>query len=138
MDARRTVIQKILKTTRTIAVVGLSADPTKPGYTVPAYLQRVGFRIIPVNPNLERALGEQAYPDLRSIPHAIDGVVIFRRPEFILPIVEEAIEIGARFVWMQLGIVNEEAARLARDAGLDVVMDACMKVEHQRSRTPGN
>jgi hypothetical protein len=128
---------KILKTARTIAVVGLSADPSRPGYTVPAYLQRAGYRIIPVNPNLKISLGEKAYPDLLSIPHAVDGVVIFRRPEFILPIVRQAIEIGAQFVWMQLGIKNEEAAALARDAGLDVVMDACMKVEHQQMQMPG-
>jgi predicted CoA-binding protein len=123
--------KKILDTARTIAVVGLSSDRTKPGFTVPAYLQRAGYRIIPVNPNLETALGEKAYPDLHSVPEPIDGVVIFRRPEYIVPIVEEAIEIGAKFVWMQLGIVNHKAARLAREAGLDVVMDACMMVEHR-------
>ena len=122
--------KKILESAKTIAVVGLSSDRTKPGFTVPAYLQRVGYRIIPVNPNLQTALGQQAYPDLRSIPEPIDGVVIFRRPEHIIPIVEEAIEVGAKFVWMQLGIVNIEAAELAREAGLEVVMDACMLVEH--------
>jgi predicted CoA-binding protein len=121
----------ILESARIIAVVGLSGDHTKPGFTVPAYLQRAGYRIIPVNPNLESSLGEKAYPNLRSIPEPVDGVVIFRRPEYILPIVEEAIEIGAEFVWMQLGIVNHEAAELARAAGLDVVMDACMRVEHR-------
>ena len=122
--------RKILESAKTIAVVGLSSDRTKPGFTVPAYLQRVGYRIIPVNPNLQTALGQQAYPDLRSIPEPIDGVVIFRRPEHIIPIVEEAIEVGAKFVWMQLGIVNIEAAELAREAGLEVIMDACMLVEH--------
>ncbi|MGD2058830.1 MAG: CoA-binding protein [Anaerolineales bacterium] len=137
MSSERMLKTKILKTARTIAVVGLSADPSRPGYTVPAYLQRAGYRIIPVNPNLKISLGEKAYPDLLSIPHAVDGVVIFRRPEFILPIVRQAIEIGAQFVWMQLGIKNEEAAALARDAGLDVVMDACMKVEHQQMQMPG-
>ncbi len=129
--------QKILKTAKTIAVVGLSGNRTKPGFTVPAYLQRAGYRIIPVNPNIEHALGEKAYPDLLSIPEPIDGVVIFRRPEHIPPIVEQAIEIGAEFVWMQLGIINQEAARLARQAGLEVVMDACMLVEHRRLRLGG-
>lgn len=129
--------RKILETARTIAVVGLSGNRTKPGFTVPAYLQRAGYRIIPVNPNLEQALGEQAYPDPLSIPEPVDGVVIFRRPEHILPIVEQAIEIGAKFVWMQLGIVNKQAAELARQAGLDVVMDACMLVEHRRIKLGG-
>lgn len=123
---------RILRTARTIAVVGLSARHTRPGYTVPAYLQRAGYRIIPVNPNLTEALGEKAYPDLGSIPDPVDGVVIFRRPEHIVPIVEEAISIGTWFVWMQLGIVNERAAEFARNAGLAVVMDACMRVEHRR------
>jgi predicted CoA-binding protein len=111
----------------------LSSNKTRAGYTVPAYLQRVGYRIIPVNPNIDDALGERAYPDLGSIPEPVDGVAIFRRPEHILPIVKDAIEIGAGFVWMQLGIVNQEAAQLAGDAGLEVVMDACMKVEHQKA-----
>lgn len=124
--------RRILDTARTIAVVGLSTNRTKAGYTVPAYLQRVGYRIIPVNPNISKALGEQAYPDLSLIPEPVDGVLIFRRPEYIVSIIEQAIEIGAQFVWMQLGIVNQKAAELAREAGLDVVMDACMLVEHQR------
>lgn len=128
--ADQLVKRKILESAKTIAVVGLSGDRTKPGFTVPAYLQRAGYRVIPVNPNLQAALGERAYPDLRSIPEPIDGVVIFRRPEHILPIVEEAIEIKAKFVWMQLGIINLEAAELARQAGLEVVMDACMLEEH--------
>ncbi len=129
--------RKILDTARTIAVVGLSANRTKAGFTVPAYLQRAGYRIIPVNPYLEQALGEKAYPDLLSIPEPVDGVVIFRRPEHIAPIVEEAIDVGVEFVWMQLGIVNEQAADLARKAGLDVVMDACMLVEHRRMSSGG-
>lgn len=133
LASEASIKNKILKNAKTLAVVGLSSNPNRAGYTVPAYLQRAGYRIIPVNPNLSDALGETAYPDLSSIPEPADGVVIFRRPEHILPIVEQAIEIGAGFVWMQLGIVNEEAAGVAREAGLDVVMDACMMVEHRRS-----
>jgi predicted CoA-binding protein len=123
--------RNILESAKRIAVVGLSADRTKPGFIVPDYLQRAGYRIIPVNPRLESVLGEKAYPNLRSIPEPVDGALIFRRPEHIVPIVEDAIEIDAGFVWMQLGIVNHEAAELARAAGLDVVMDACMRVEHR-------
>lgn len=125
-------IDRLLRTVKTIAVVGLSSQQTRPGYYVPAYLQRQGYRIIPVNPNLDEALGEQAFPTLRSIPEQVDLVQLFRRPEKVLPFVEEAIEIGARAVWMQSGIVNQAAADRAREAGLDVVMDACMMVEHRR------
>jgi predicted CoA-binding protein len=124
--------RRIMEDCRTIAVVGLSSRPSRAGYTVPAYLKRVGYRVIPVNPNLTEAMGERAYPDLLSVPEPVDLVLIFRRPEHILPIVEDAIQIGARAIWMQLGIVNEEAAALARAAGLDVVMDACMAVDHPR------
>jgi predicted CoA-binding protein len=99
---------------------------------VPAYLQRQGYRIIPVNPYLEEALGERAYPDLLAIPDPVDVVDIFRRPEHIPAVVDQAIRIGARAIWMQLGIVNQEAAKAARQAGLDVVMDACMLAEHKR------
>lgn len=127
-------ITRLLDTVKTIAVVGLSSNPDRPGYTVPAYLQKHGYRIIPVNPALQQALGEKAYPDLLSLPEPVDLVQIFRRSEAVPPFVEQAIQIGARAVWMQLGIVNEEAARLAREAGLDVVMDACMMVEHRRRR----
>ena len=117
---------------KTIAVVGLSSRPERPGYYVPAYLQEQGYRIIPVNPNLQEALGEKAYPDLTSIPERVDLVQIFRRPEAVPPFVEQAIAIGAKSIWMQLGIVNQEAAEKARAAGLDVVMDACILVEHRR------
>lgn len=127
-----TTIERILNTTETIAVVGLSSKAHKAGYYVPAYLQQHGYRIIPVNPNLDASLGEPAYPDLTSVPDPVDLVLIFRRPENVPPSVEEAIEIGAQAVWMQRGIVNEPAAEKARAAGLDVVMDACMMVEHRR------
>jgi hypothetical protein len=125
-------IQKLLQTVKTIAVVGLSSQPTKPAHYVPAYLQAHGYRIIPVNPNLERVLGEKAYPDLASLPEPVDLVLLFRRSEDVYPFVEQAIQIGAGAVWMQLGIAHEKAAELARNAGLEVVMDACMLVEHRR------
>ena len=124
--------RRILEAVKTIAVVGLSVREGRAGNYVPAYMQRVGYRIIPVNPKLEEALGEPAYPDLRAVPEPVDLVLIFRRSEEIPPVVEQAIEIGARVVWMQLGIVSEPAARIAREAGLEVVMDRCMKIEHGR------
>ena len=126
------VMRRILKRDKTIAVVGFSRRTTRPGYYVPAYLQRNGYRIIPVNPYLEEALGEKSYPDLLSIPDKVDLVQIFRRPENIPPFVDHAIEIGANAVWIQLGIVNLKEAAKAQEAGLDVIMDACMLVEHKR------
>lgn len=125
-------IQEIVEQARTIAVVGLSANPERPSYQVASYLQAQGYRIVPVNPNAAEVLGEKAHPGLSSIPVPVDVVDIFRRPEDVPPIVEEAIDIGAKAVWMQLGIVHEEAARRAREAGLDVVMDRCLMVEHGR------
>jgi predicted CoA-binding protein len=125
-------IRKILDETHTIAVVGFSSRPDQPGYTVAAYLQRAGYRIIPVNPNLDQALGERAFPDLKIIGGPVDLVLIFRRPEEVPGIVEAAIAIGTKAIWMQLGIVNEAAAQTARAAGLDVAMNTCMKVEHER------
>ncbi len=125
-------IQKILNGGRTVAVVGLSSNPERAGYYVPAYLQEHGWRIIPVNPNLSEALGEKAYPDLASVPGPVDLVLIFQRSENVPPVVDGAIQLGAKAVWMQLGIVNEAAAEKAQSAGLDVVQDACMMVEHQR------
>jgi predicted CoA-binding protein len=129
---KQETIKHILGTAHTIAVVGLSSDESRAGYYVPAYLQMHGYRIIPVNPYLDDALGEQAYPDLKSIPEPVDLVLIFRRPEAVPPFVDDAIDIGANAVWMQLGIVNRPAAERARAAGLQVVMDACMLVEHRR------
>jgi predicted CoA-binding protein len=127
-------IEKILQTTRTIAVVGLSSDRSRSRYYFPAYLQENGYRIIPVNPNLTETLGEPAYADLSAISEPVDLVLIFRRPEAVPPFVDQAIAIGASAVWMQLGIINPAAAAKARAAGLDVVMDACMLVEHRRRR----
>ncbi len=127
-------IAKLLETVNTIAVVGLSSKKARAGYYVPAYLQKHGYRIIPVNPYLEEALGEKAYAGLAEIPDPVDLVLLFRRSEDVPPFVEQAIAIGADAVWMQLGIANEAAAEKARAAGLDVVMDACMLVEHARRR----
>jgi len=130
----QTTIEKLLETTKSIAVVGLSSRKSRAGYYVPAYLQENGYRIIPVNPYITTALGKTAYPDLTSILHQVDLVLIFRRSEQVLRPTELAIEIGAKAIWMQLGIFNQEAADLAVEAGLDVVMDACMLVEHRRWR----
>ena len=124
--------KQILNSVQTIAVVGLSASKTRAGYTVSKYMQEVGYRIIPVNPNLNESLGETAYPDLRSMPEPVDMVLIFRRSEHIPPVVDEAIEIGAKVVWMQLGIINEEAAQKAREAGLEVIQDSCIAVDHRQ------
>jgi hypothetical protein len=125
-------IEDILKTSRIIAVVGLSPKPDRDSYEVAHYLQQHGYKIIPVNPTAASILGEKAYPDLLSIPEKVDVVDIFRRPEHVPPIVEEAIKIGAKTIWMQLGVVNEDAAKKAVEAGLEVVMDKCMLREHRR------
>ena len=124
----------ILATAKTIAVVGLSDKPHRDSYRVAAYLQAHGFRVIPVNPAAAEILGERSYPDVASIPREItvDGVDIFRRPEFIPQVVDGAIGRGARAVWMQLGLAHNAAAEKARAAGLVVVMDRCIKVEHAR------
>lgn len=131
-EERKQAIQEILAEATNIAVVGLSSRPTRAGYYVPAYLQGEGYRIIPVNPNLNEALGEKAYPDLASVPEPVDLVLIFQRSEKVPPFVDEAIDIGAKAIWMQLGIANETAANRAHAAGLTVVQDACMMVEHRR------
>lgn len=122
----------ILESVKTIAVVGLSGDENRPSYSIPAFLQTKGYKIVPVNPHLEEALGEKAYPALSSIPFPVDVVEIFRPSETVPGIVEEAIQIGAKVIWMQEGIVNEQAAETARRAGLQVVMDACMRATYRR------
>src|SRR2546421_3907084 len=122
--------EKILKSARTIAVVGLSANPRRPSHGVARYLQRAGYRIIPVNPNVAEVLGERAYPTLGELPGPVDVVEVFRRSEFAGAIVDEAIAIGAGAVWLQDGVVDEAAAARARAAGLDVVMDDCMMRRH--------
>jgi predicted CoA-binding protein len=125
-------IPELLKTSRTIAVVGLSSKRFRPSHGVAEYMQRNGYRIIPVNPFVQAVLGEKCYPDLDSIPERVDIVDIFRRAEFVPEIVEAAIRIGARAVWMQEGVVHEEAAERARAAGLEVVMDRCILKDHRR------
>ncbi|HEY8425169.1 MAG TPA: CoA-binding protein [Limnochordales bacterium] len=127
----------ILKDARTVAVVGLSPDPSRPSHVVASYLKRQGYRVVPVNPTVSEVLGERSYPDLRSVPEPVDVVDVFRRPEHVPAIVEEAIAIGAKAVWLQEGVVHEEAAQRARQAGLRVVMDRCMLKEHQRYRMAG-
>jgi len=129
---RVSIEEKILKESRNVAVVGLSSDSEKPSYGIARYLAEQGYNIIPVNPNAREILGRTSYPDLSSIPEKVEVVEIFRRSEDVMPIVEEAIKIGARAVWMQEGIVNEEAAARAKSAGLLVVMDKCMFKEHRR------
>jgi predicted CoA-binding protein len=124
--------EEILSFSRVVAVVGLSSKTDRPSYEVASYLKEQGYRIIPVNPMEKEILGEICYPDLASIPEPVDVVDIFRRSEEVLPIVGEAIKIGAKAVWMQEGVVNGEAAARAREAGLLVVMDECMLKEHQR------
>ncbi|MGZ9167066.1 MAG: CoA-binding protein [Anaerolineales bacterium] len=126
------VMKDILLSTRTIASVGLSSNQEKESYWIVLYLKEQGYRIIPVNPTANEILGEKSYPDLESVPEKIDVVQVFRRPEDVPLIVESAIKVGAKVVWMQEGIVNEEAAQKARQAGLQVVMDACMRATHRR------
>jgi uncharacterized protein len=127
-------IAEILKQARTIAVVGLSADPSRPSHAVSRYMQAHGYRIIPVNPKYSSVLNELCHPSLTKIPSpaSIDIVNIFRRPEAVPPIVEEAIQIGAKGIWMQEGIVHIAAAEKARQAGLWVVMDRCIFRDHSR------
>ena len=126
------MMKEILESTNTIASVGLSGNEEKVSHWVAAYLQGRGFRVIPVNPTTDKILGEKSYPDLESIPEKIDVVQLFRPSEAVMPFVESAIKIGAKVVWMQEGIENEEAAQMAREAGLQVVMNACMRATHQR------
>jgi hypothetical protein len=125
-------IPELLKSSRTIAVVGLSNKRFRPSYGVAEYMQRNGYRIIPVNPSVQAVLGEKCYPDLDSVPERVDIVDIFRRAEFVPEIVEAAIRIGARAVWMQEGVVHEAAAARAAKAGLEVVMDRCILKDHRR------
>ena len=125
-------ISEILHSARTIAVVGLSNKRFRPSYGVSEYLKRVGYRIIPVNPLEDEVLGEKSYPDLDSVPVPVDVVDIFRRSEFVPEIVEAAIRNGAKAIWMQEGVIHDEAARRAEAAGLTVVMDHCILKEHRR------
>ena len=125
-------LKHILKSTRTIASVGLSSNPGKESYGIAQYLKDHGYTVIPVNPTADEILGEKAYPDLATIPGKIDVVQLFRKSEDVPPFVDEAIQIGAKVVWMQEGIENAPAAAKAESAGLTVVMDRCMRAEHIR------
>ncbi|MEZ4861617.1 MAG: CoA-binding protein [Caldilineaceae bacterium] len=125
-------IRRILADTKTIAMVGLSKDPQRPSYFVASYLKYEGYRVIPVNPTADEILGERAYPDLLSVAEPVDLVDIFRPAPACDEIVEQAIAIGAKAVWMQLRIVNLNAAKRAEAAGLDVIIDRCVKMEHGR------
>lgn len=124
--------EKLLRSAKTIAVVGLSSTRWRPSYGVSEYMQTVGYRIIPVNPKESEVLGERAYATLDEVPEPVDIVNIFRQPRFVPEIVDAAIRIGAKGVWMQEEVVHEEAAQKARDAGLEVVMDRCILKEHRK------
>lgn len=126
------MMKELLLSSKTIASVGLSSNQQKESYGIALYLKEQGYRIIPVNPTANEIFGEKAYPDLSSIPEKVDIVQVFRKPEDVPPVVDEAIKIGAKAVWMQEGITHEESAQQARDAGLQVVMNACMRVTHRR------
>ena len=131
MPSNKDAITELLKRSRTIAVVGLSANPLRPSHGVSAYMQSHGYRIIPVNPKIRSALGEKAYASLLDVPEKIDIVDIFRRPEFVEEVVEQAIRLKVPAVWMQEEVIHERAAEKARKAGVFVVMDRCILKEHR-------
>ena len=132
MNQEHPDITALLRAGKTIAVVGLSNRRDRPSYGVAAYLQNAGYRIIPVNPLEQEILGEKAYSTLEEIPEAVDIVDVFRRPEFVPEIVESAIRMGAKAIWLQEGVIHEAAGKRAREAGLTVVMDRCILKEHRR------
>jgi predicted CoA-binding protein len=123
-------IPSILKSAKNIAIIGISDKPNRASHSIGLYLVRAGYNIFPVNPNLKQVLGLKCFNNLSEIKESIDIVDIFRRPEYVTPIAKEAIQISAKTIWMQAGIINEEAASMALDAGLNVIMDRCIKVEH--------
>jgi predicted CoA-binding protein len=125
-------LQRVLSNSKTIAVVGLSADWFRPSYFAAKYMQEHGYRIIPVNPKYDEILGEKCYPNLASIPHKVDIVDVFRRPEDVLPIAKDAVAIGAKNLWLQIGVISYDASVLAEAAGLTVVMNRCVKIEYAR------
>jgi len=125
-------LRRILKESRVIAVVGLSADWYRPSYFAAKYMQEHGYRVIPVNPKYDSVLGEKCYRSLRDIPERVDMVDIFRKSADVMPIADDAIAIGAKVLWQQLGVRNESAAVKARAAGLETVLDRCVKIEHGR------
>ena len=125
-------LRRILRTSRTIAIVGLSAEWHRPSFFAAKYLQEHGYRVVPVNPRYDKILGERCHPTLTTIEIPVDIVDVFRRTEDVMSIAEEAIAIGAKCLWQQIGVKNEAAAALATAAGLDAVMDRCVKIEHAR------
>jgi predicted CoA-binding protein len=125
-------IRDILKNNTVIAVVGLSHKPDRPSHQVAQYMLTIGYKIIPINPGHNQILGQPCYPDLLSVPEKIDIVNIFRRSEQVLPVVQDAITKKAKVIWMQEGIINVEAAKLAKEHNLSVIMDRCIKVDHQQ------
>ncbi|MCZ6667446.1 MAG: CoA-binding protein [Gammaproteobacteria bacterium] len=125
-------LRRILSTHKRVAMVGLSADWWRPSFFAAKYLLEHGFKVIPVNPKYQEILGQKCYPDLKSIPTPVDIVDLFQKMERVPPFVDDAIEIGAKVVWMQLGIINRQAAQKALDSGLEVIMDRCMKIEYAR------
>lgn len=125
-------LRRVLTENKTIAVVGLSANESRPSFFAAKYMLDHGFNIVPVNPRYEEVLGQTCYPDLESIPESVDIVDVFQRSDRVVPIAESAIDIKANVLWMQLGVVNEEASELARSANLDVVMNRCVKIEYAR------
>ena len=127
-----TALRRILNTHKRVAIVGLSADWSRPSFFAAKYLLERGFEVIPVNPKYAEILGQECYPNLKSIPTPVDVVDLFQKAERVPPFVDAAIAIGAQVVWMQLGIIHQAAAQKARDAGLEVVMDRCMKIEYAR------
>jgi predicted CoA-binding protein len=136
MASDTVTLGRILRNCRTIAVVGLSAEPHRPSHTTARYMQQHGYRIIPVNPKVaaggQTILGERCHARLEDIGEPVDMVNVFRRPEEVPPVAASAVAIGAKCLWQQLGVANEEADRIARDNGLDSVMDRCVKIEHAR------
>ena len=125
-------LSRILKESRVIAMVGLSASWYRPSYFAAKYMLDHGYRVIPVNPSYPEVLGQKCYPALRDIPEPVDIVDCFRKSEELMPLAQDAIAIGAKVLWMQIGVINESAAQMARDAGLDVIMNRCVKIEYAR------
>lgn len=126
------VIERVIARARTVAVIGVSPNPARPSHGVAAYLHRSGLRVYPVNPAITELFGRTAYPSLADVPEPVDIVDVFRRPEFVTPIAEQAVAAGAGTLWLQLGVINTAAAEIAEAGGLDVVMDKCLRVEHAR------
>lgn len=136
-------IERMMRESKRIATVGFSTTPTKPSHYVPRYMLEAGYEVIPVHPKADEILGQKAYRNLLDVPGKVDMVQLFRPSHKVMPHVKEAIEIGARFIWMQLGIANEEAAEIARREGIEVLMDRCFMIEHRRrfplkQRTPSD